>query len=96
MVGINVPIRCRWRTTGGAGRPLFGDSHAHGTEACSSYPRKGDHQPLAEPQPRGINLGFPRTGRSPNKKDASGVVAIDRHTGRREVFGASSAHAMPM
>jgi len=41
MVGVNVPIRCRWRSTrsGGWKKSLFGDTHAYGAEGVRFYTR---------------------------------------------------------
>ena len=54
MVGINVPIPVptAYYSFGGWKASLFGDTHAHGTKACTSSPAAKWSPTLARPQPR--------------------------------------------
>ena len=62
MVGINVPIPVpmAWHSFGGWRHSMFGDAHAHGTEAVRFYTRaKVVTARWPAPEMRGKDLGFP-------------------------------------
>jgi malonate-semialdehyde dehydrogenase (acetylating)/methylmalonate-semialdehyde dehydrogenase len=62
MVGVNVPIPVpmAYYSFGGWKASLFGDTHAHGTEAVHFYTRgKVVTSRWPDPSHGGVNLGFP-------------------------------------
>jgi malonate-semialdehyde dehydrogenase (acetylating)/methylmalonate-semialdehyde dehydrogenase len=63
MVGVNVPIPVpmAFYSFGGWKNSLFGDAHIHGTEGVKFYTRgKVVTSRWPDPEPRGVDLGFPR------------------------------------